>query len=333
MKKLCVAPEASIISAMTIDCSIVIVTFNTRELTLACIRDLIDHPAQRRCEIIVVDNASSDGTAEFIKQQFPSVNVLSQTSNGGFSKGCNTGAKQAKGPYLCFLNSDTMAAGQALDPLMQWMDNHPDCAVVGPEFRSETHDLIQMSWGWDPILFNELIQQYFAPYSLRRSAYKRRIVDWLQRKTRPVQILCGACLVVRREAFELIGGFDERFELYFEDSDLCRRLRENGKRIVFYADAHVIHHLGQSTKESWSLTPLVYRQSQIYFYRKHGPAGSIFFLKIYLILRWIRLWVKSFFMQGDTDRIRTYLKLFWVIIREKEKILLSGHYFSKPNRP
>lgn len=309
------------------DCSIIIITFNTREMTMNCIADLLTNPPRKTFEIIVVDNASSDGTSDAVGERFPSVRVLRNSHNLGFSKACNRGAKQAKGRHYCFLNSDTLSAGRTLDELVDYLDHHPLCGIVGPEFRSASHELIQMSWGWDPIMLKELVQQFFAPYALRRSAVKRHLVEWLQRETRAVEILCGACIVVRRETFDQIGGFDEGFELYFEDSDLCRRARSKGWSVVFFAEAHVIHHLGQSTQESWGLTPLVYRQSQIYFYRKYAAAWCLPVLKLYLWLKWFRLWTKSVYLRAERERIHEYLDLMSRIIRESEKVRLSGDYF------
>ena len=161
--------------------------------------------------------------------------------------------------------------------------------IAGPELRSPEGRLIQMSWVWNPILVGEIFQQYLAPYSLRESAFKRRCVAWLQRKSRHVSIICGACLMIRREAYDQIRGFDEDFELYFEDSDLCYRCDRAGWDIDFVAEAKITHHLGKSTRGGWTITSLIYQQSHLAYYRKHASRGAVWLLKIYLLLKWVRL--------------------------------------------
>src|SRR5258708_18033038 len=146
-----------------------------------------------------------------------------------------------------------------------------------------------MCWVWNPILAGELLQQYLAPYSLRESAFRRACVAWLQRTSRHVSIICGACLMIRREAFDQIRGFDEEFELYFEDSDLCLRCKESGWKIDFVAESKIVHHLGQSTHGSLHSTSLIYQQSHIAFYLKHSPLWADYLLKFYLLLKWARL--------------------------------------------
>src|SRR5690242_16350290 len=142
------------------DCSIIIPTYNTAALTLACLRDLQDTPSRYSREIIVVDNASTDGTPKQIAAEFPEIRLISNRQNLGFSKACNLGAHQAKGHYLCFLNSDTRRVQEGIDILKDWLDKHPKTGIVGPELRSGSHQLIQMSWVWNPVLVGELFQQY-----------------------------------------------------------------------------------------------------------------------------------------------------------------------------
>lgn len=308
---------------MAIHCSIIIVSFNTCELTLRCVRTIHCHPPTHTYEIIVVDNNSSDGTVENISRSFPETIVLKHPANLGFAKACNAGAKIAQGRYLCFLNSDAEATGEAIDLLIEWLLDHPNTGIVGPELRTTSGNLIQASWGLNPLFLGEIIQQFFAPYSLAESRSKRRLVKWLQRKPRRVPTICGACLMIRRETFEQLHGFDSEFELYFEDSDLCLRCRHLGWHIDFLSVAKVIHHMGQSTKGSWGLTPLMYRQSQIHYYRKHAPNGIILLLKLYLFIKWGVVWMKSKVLVKDRDRILLYLRRFMDVILEKRKLTLS----------
>src|ERR1700733_3582482 len=133
----------------TIDCSIIIPTFNTCQITLECLRHLKQSPPQAKHEIIVIDNNSCDGTAAAISREFPEILLLQNPANLGFSKACNRAAKKAQGRYLCFLNSDTLNAGKAIDQLVTWLNEHPQTGIAGPELRSPDNQLIQMSWVWN----------------------------------------------------------------------------------------------------------------------------------------------------------------------------------------
>jgi N-acetylglucosaminyl-diphospho-decaprenol L-rhamnosyltransferase len=305
------------------DCTIIIPTFNTRAITLDCIRNLRKAAPRISHEIIVVDNNSTDDTTPALSQEFPELQVMRNSENVGFSKACNRAAKEAKGRYLCFLNSDTVNAGAAIDRLVQWFEEHPKTGIVGPELRSPDNHLIQMSWVWNPILAGELFQQYLAPYSLRRSSFKRNCVAWLQRKSRHVSIICGACLMMRREAYDQIGGFDEDFELYFEDSDLCYRCRQAGWEIDFVADAKITHHLGQSTRGSWSVTSLIYQQSHIAYYHKHTSRWTVWLLKLYLLCKWARLYVVTRREKENREQSIPYCRAYLKMIFERRKYTLA----------
>ncbi len=313
---------------MTVECSIIIPTFNTAALTVRCIERIQMYPPARPYEILVVDNASRDDTPARVLAAYPQVKVLRQAANLGFSKACNAGAREARGRYLIFLNSDTEALDQTFEPLLRWMDAHPGTGIGGPELVSADNTLLQMSWGWTPLMAGELIQQYFAPYTVRASKLRQRLIRLLQRKSRSVPSICGACLLIRREVFQHIKGFDEDFELYFEDSDLCWRCIQSGWRIDFIPDSKIIHHLGQSTRGAWSMTSLIYQQSHIKYYRKHAPGWAIYLLKGYLLLKWLRLQVISHLDKKDGDRGIQYCQWYLRIIRESEKIALRDEILS-----
>jgi GT2 family glycosyltransferase len=290
---------------------------------MECLQNLRQPPLKVSHEIIVVDNNSSDATSAALLEQYPNVTLLRNPANLGFGKACNRGAKIAKGKYLCFLNSDTLHAGEAIDRLTKWLEEHPRTGIVGPELRSPDNRLIQMSWVWNPILAGELFQQYLAPYSLRHSRFKRACVAWLQRKSRHVSIICGACLMIRREAFDEIKGFDEDFELYFEDSDLCYRCGQAGWDIDFVADAKITHHLGQSTRGEWTVTSLIYQQSHVAYYRKHASRWAVWMLKSYLLLKWLRLLYVTRKEKDGREESIPYCRAYRRMIFEQKKVTLS----------
>jgi GT2 family glycosyltransferase len=304
-------------------CSIIIPTYNTCSLTLDCLAEIKKNAPSGAYEIIVIDNNSSDGTFEQVRKQYPQVMALRNSSNLGFGRACNRGAQNAQGTYLLFLNSDTKPLQGTFDELLQWLEQHPKTGIVGPELVGPDFNLLQMSWGWNPLLGWEFIQQYFAPYSVRRSSFKRRLIRFLQRKPRHVPSICGACLMIRREAFDDIHQFDEDFELYFEDSDLCWRCVQAGWRIDFIPEAKLIHHLGQSTKGSWSMTSLIYQQSHITYYRKHAPRWAVYVLKFYLLLKWLRLKGISIVERKTRRQAKVYCDWYLSLILESMKINLN----------
>jgi GT2 family glycosyltransferase len=306
-----------------VDCSIIIPTFNTCAITLQCLRSLRQAPPRVSHEIIVIDNNSSDETTAILVREFPDILLMRNPANLGFAKACNRAAKVAQGRFLCFLNSDTFDTGAAIDRLVEWLIEHPKTGIVGPELRSPEDRLIQMSWVWNPIFAGELFQQYLAPYSLRRSAFKRSCVAWLQRKSRHVSIICGACLMMRREAFDAIQGFDEDFELYFEDSDLCYRCRQAGWEIDFVADAKITHHLGQSTQGRWTTTSLIYQQSHLEYYRKHTSRWAVWLLKLYLLMKWLRLFYVTRVEKEGRDQSIPYRRAYFRMIFERGKVTLA----------
>jgi len=304
-------------------CSIIIPSYETRALTLACIAHIRRHPPSCSYEIIVVDNDSKDGTYEAVLKEHPTVKALRNPRNLGFSKACNRGASVAAGRYLLFLNSDTEALPDAFDRLIQWLEKNPQAGIVGPELVSPEGRIIQMSWGWNPVLVGELAQQYFAPYCIQASSFKRRWARWFQRRPRSVPVICGACLMIRREVFESLKGFDEDFELYFEDSDLCWRCIKIGWRVDFVPSAKIIHRLGQSSKGKWHMPSIIYRQSHIHYYRKHAPAWSIPLLKLYLLGRLAGQWLLYLREKDRPVRARAYLGRFLEVLLEKRRLHLT----------
>lgn len=295
-----------------IRCSIIIPSYDAADLTLACVRRLKESPPGVPHEIIVVDNHSPDGTYGRLRAEFPDLKSFQNSSNLGFSKACNRGAREAQGLYLAFLNCDAQILPGALERLCEWLAQHPQSGIVGPKLLGPDGRLIQMSWGWRPVLVGELLMKNLSPDRLERSPWRRGLVRHLQRHPRPVSFVSGACLMIRREVFDALGGFDEEFELYFEDADLCARSRERGWRVDFVPEATVAHRLGQSMKKNRDLASLVYRQSQIRYYRKHASPLAVSLLKMFLL---VKAWRAQRTGKPSCD--------FLSVIHEKRKIFLT----------
>lgn len=285
--------------------TVIIVGHNSRVHLERCLASLEREGKSKEAEVILVDNHSSDGTQALVKQSFPWVSLIENKENVGYARANNQGIQSSRANFILFLNPDTAIPKGALSLLLQELKKRPERAAIAPRLVRED-GVFQVSFGRKPDFFGEAIQKLLLnPYSRLKLKFsiRPREVGWLS----------GACLLVRRSALEEAGFFDENFFLYFEDIDLCVRLRKNGYRLVFDPRVLVLH-LGQaSTSAQRLLSRIEYRRSQIYFYKKHNSRLSLFLLKIYLKVSFA-FW--TFFVLRRREE-----KVLW---REKVKGLFNG---------
>jgi GT2 family glycosyltransferase len=263
--------------------SIVIVNFNGGAHIGNCLASLQAAPASIAHDVVVVDNASSDGSADDVRQRWPQVRVLALEKNVGFSAGNNAGIKATTGDLILLLNNDTVVGPGSLDRLVDRLRAHPDAAVAGPRLV-DGDGRLEISFGPMISPLAELrqkaltrlydrgvatVQRYVA-----RSAATERFVDWVS----------GACLLVYRRDAEAAGLLDERYFLYTEDVDFCAAIRARGRKILFTPQAQITHLRGQSRATAPRLTNAAYRRSQIAFYEKHHPHWAPI-LKAYLRMK------------------------------------------------
>ena len=255
---------------MAVDVSIVIVSFNARADLEGCLQALHDAPPARSHEVIVVDNASSDGSADAARRR-PGVRVIDAGSNLGFARGTNIGIRASTGVNLLLLNSDTIVPAGAIDRLLDVFDLYPDVAVVGPRLV-DAGGRAELSFGRMVSPLNELRQKHAT--GIDAATRKEQFPDWVS----------GACLLVRRPDAEAAGLLDERYFMYLEDVDFCAAIRARGRRVMFVPGVEVVHLRGQSVKAAAGATSRAYRRSQLAFYAKHHPAW-VPLLRLYLLLR------------------------------------------------
>ena len=252
------------------DVSIVIVSFNARADLERCLQALRETPPARSHEVLVVDNASSDGSANAARQH-PGVRVIETGENLGFARGTNVGVRASHGTNLLLLNSDTVVPAGAIDRLLEVFDAHPDVAVAGPRLV-DASGRAELSFGRMVGPLNELRQKRAS--GIDEVTRKERFPDWVS----------GACLLVRRTDAEAVGLLDERYFMYLEDVDFCAAIRARGRRVMFVPGVEVVHVRGQSAKAAPTGTSRAYRRSQLAFYAKHHP-GWLPLLRLYLRLR------------------------------------------------
>lgn len=255
--------------------SIIIVSFNTKNLLHACLQSLSENPMASLYEIIIVDNHSTDGTKEMLAHEFSSLTVIANEKNEGFSKANNQAAEISKGDYLLFLNSDTVINGSSIEKLHDYLKNSPQAGIVGPKIvgptgvptRSYMRFLtINMFWGGSKL---------FAPFmDIKKNRMHYPHYDFTT--TRDVPWLSGACMMIKRSVFQQVGGFDEHYFFYCEDMDLCLQVHRLGYKIVYLPSAEMIHLFsGSSTKEIHKLSA-IHKQSLIYYIKKnHSVVHSL----------------------------------------------------------
>jgi N-acetylglucosaminyl-diphospho-decaprenol L-rhamnosyltransferase len=255
--------------------SIVIVNWNTRDLLLDCLTSIHAHASQY--ELVVVDNGSTDGSAAAVQREYPDVKTISHTENQGYARANMIGFRATNGPYVLFLNSDTIIQSDAVTCLIDFLEREPQCAACGPRLVQPDGKTQPFAFGNDPKL------GYLLARASARIGIRAPLHDWESTAVQAVDWISGACLLVRRSAFEQVGGFDERIFMYFEDNDLCLRLRSAGWQVV-YDPLVAITHTGGASLSSCAHRREYYYRSLLYFYSKHYSSFDNFILRILLPL-------------------------------------------------
>jgi len=278
--------------------SIIIVNYNGREFTRACLQSLAAVNPAVEHEIILVDNCSDDGSSKMILAEFPGVVLLQQNFNEGFGRANNRGARAASGEFLFFVNNDTLFTQDILTPLKGFMETDKSIGAAAPMLL-HPDGTFQLSAGKYPSFLHEI-------QTKRNTALMKNIPD--HRTPKIVDWVSFAAVMIRRSAFEQIQGFDERYFMYFEDADFCYRIKKAGYKTYYCAEYTIIHFEGGS----WSNTithkiKTEYRRSQIIFYQSHRSFIETLLLRIFLTVRFLYLLI--FTTGGDRRRALSIIQL------------------------
>lgn len=219
--------------------SIVIVTWNTADTTLKCIRSIKKKLINFNYEIIVVDNASADDTVSKLKKE-DKVIVIENKTNLGFGKGNNSGAKIARGKYLLFLNSDMELVDNKLIDMLKFIKLNPKIGLIGPKLLNI--DLSPQGSVWPP----QTCLNAFKEFWLGQKSYSKYVPS--SDKSLEVYSLSGGAMLIKHSLFNKIGGWDKRYFMYFEDLELCRQVKKFGYKIYYYPSCRMIHRHGTSGK-------------------------------------------------------------------------------------
>jgi hypothetical protein len=271
--------------------AVVIVSFEAREALLACL-DSLRADSSLSIETVVVDNAGTDGSAEAVRVAHPSALVIANSDNVGFARACNQGWRASRAPLVLFLNPDAEVTPGAVEALVRLLEERPGFGAAGPRTRS-ADGAIQVSTGPDLTPVTERRQRRLVLGVARRDATALAEAEALHSREHEPDWVSGSCLIARRTALEAVAGFDERFFLYEEDADLCRRLRATGWRVLFTPAAEVRHRLGQSMAKAPRRARLEYDRSHLLYYRKHNRPVARAALRLLLLSRGLGGWLRG----------------------------------------
>jgi N-acetylglucosaminyl-diphospho-decaprenol L-rhamnosyltransferase len=269
-----------------VELSIIIVSWNVRELLHRCLASVSFDPGS--AEIIVVDNASHDGSPEMVRADFPQVHLVANQGNRGFTAANNQGLALSQGRYLLLLNPDTEVVGDALATMLRYIEAHPRVGALGPRLCYPDGSL-QSSRRRFPTLATALLestvlQEWWADNHILRHYY---IADTPDDAVQPVDWVVGACLLVRRQAYEQVGGLDEGFFMYSEELDWCKRIKNAGWQVVYLPTATIVHHEGKSSEQVVPARHIYFQSSKVRYFRKHHGALQGEMLRWFLLATYL----------------------------------------------
>jgi GT2 family glycosyltransferase len=276
----------SSISPSSLDLSVVIVNYKSVDFLRSCIRSIKETAEGISYEIIAVDNDSQDGSDKEIRFGFPDIKLIANRNNLGFSSANNQGIKISKGRYILLLNNDATVTPGALKCLIDSMERHPGVGLMGGKLTN-TDGTVQQSFGRLIPYINEFVQSklFWNFYEIQKNRTIGMLMEKLHCQPRYVDWVKGACMMLRREAIFDVDFLDDRFFMYFEEADLCIRLKIIGWKVYFEPRAEIVHHGGISVSKNRVRVFLERRRSQLYFYKKHYGDFGLWWIKNYLLLK------------------------------------------------
>jgi GT2 family glycosyltransferase len=308
--------QGALCTATDPELTIVVVNYRARDYVLACLTSLEAAPPDCAYRVVLVDNSPGDGTVEAVRARFPQVEAVTNAQNMGFARACNQALRATTSPYVLLLNPDTEVRPGALTTLLAAMRANPRVAAVGPRlvypdgryqhsaFRRP--DLTQAFLGFFELV--PLDSRWNGRYPLPRSDTPR-----------PVEHLLGACLLLRHEALRAVGLLDERFFIYFEETDWCTRAARAGWLLWQVPAATVVHHGGGTTRQVAEAMSLEFHRSQAWYYRKHYGWPGYLALKAIVLSGVAYRFARSIVATGrrriTAELLATRTRVYWEIVR------------------
>lgn len=282
--------------------SVIIVSYNTRDLLKECLDAVEKCPTEHSLEVFVIDNASSDGSAEMVADNFPHVKLLRNSINRGFAPACNQVQDQLSGDYILLLNSDAVMTQGAVDRMVAFMESEPSAGICGAQLLNDDGSSAPSARTfpspWDKL---ELVGLK-SHESMKTPSAVPYECDWV----------VGAFLLIRHKTLTQLGFFDRRFYFYFDEADLCRRAKQLGWKTYYLPDVQVPHHVGASGKENHSedFNPVAgvlwkhfARSEKLYFRKHYGWPGILTITALEFLLLPL-IWLKNSAVRTEHQRQR-----------------------------
>jgi GT2 family glycosyltransferase len=249
-------------------CAVVLVCWNNKAYLEPCLRSLFDAGMRHPCEVVVVDNGSTDGSQDMLRQLFPQVHIVQNTENVGLGKASNQGIECTTAPYVLLLNNDTLVDGPSMDALIDFMQATPDAGAAGGTLLNPDGSF-QAGWNHFPTLVEEFL------IASRLGAFVRKEYPTVPggQAPRSVDWITSACLLVRRAALAQVGLLDESYFIYGDETDLQYRLVQAGWK-VYHVPAATTIHFGGRSMDRWRRRKMVYRGKMLFFQKQYGAART-----------------------------------------------------------
>ena len=270
------------------DVSIILVNYKTKELTINCIHSIFEKTRDVNFEIFVVDNNSQDGSIEVIEKEFSNINIIKNSINSGFGAANNLAIKQARGKYILCLNTDTLLMNNAIKIMYDFMEDKENNNVGAcGGFIYDMNNKPAHCAGRFPTL-NEIVWKIGLRNIFRKryGKYKKILFSNEEEFLNNIDYIIGADIFFRKSVLDAVGLFDEDFFMYFEETDLCKRIKDRGYDIKFVKNAQIKHIEGSSSPKNIEKLKMI-KESELLYFRKHHPQKVLFVKYIYLLLYFI----------------------------------------------
>lgn len=257
------------------DLSVIIVNYQTFELTRDAINSILGYDYPFSVEIIVVDNASKDDSLAKLKEYFKDeVIFIASKTNNGFAAGNNQATKKAQGKYILLLNSDTLVCRDTLNNIYDYMENHQDVGAAGCQVLLESGELDKACKRSFPNVKNSFYRLFHIPTNSKEDNYNLDDLD--DNGIYEIDCLTGAFMFIRQKTLNEVGFLDETFFMYGEDIDLCYRIKKSGWKIIYYGQSKIIHYKGSSSKKQGNKLIYEFYRAMYIYYKKHQANNNLF---------------------------------------------------------
>ena len=311
-----------------IDISIIIVNLNTRELLRACLSSVLAEGSPLQYEVIIIDNGSTDGSTDMVRQEFPAARLVVNEVNEGFARPNNVGMHMATGRYLFLLNSDAALRPGSLSKLSRFLDSHPSVGACGPCLVYPDGRQQRSVKGF-PSLWTHFCDMFLLDKVFSRSVLfgKGEMGYFSYERTQEVDHVMAAAFLVRREVLSTAGAFDERFSIYYNDMDWCYRIKAHGWKVYYVHDAVVTHHGGitvAAVNRDFSYFHELYDNVMLFYQKRYGRPGVVAYRLLLAAGFLIRsmAWTARWLVQR-TEHARMMMTFSW-------KSLATGARFWAP---